>query len=107
MDTPQLLLSRCRDNGKSRQLPLHPSTTVNLAEGTATIVYAIGSLDKKTLDVAAQVLTGLHSAPGGVPTGTGGLADPQTPWWSYAAVAVAAAVLVAVVGGVRRVTAHR
>ena len=42
---------------------------LNLKEGTATIVYAIGSAEDKTLDVVAQTITGLHSAPGGVPSG--------------------------------------
>ncbi|HEX6872718.1 MAG TPA: DUF4397 domain-containing protein [Micromonosporaceae bacterium] len=73
-------------------------TDLNLAEGTATIVYAIGSLDAKTLDVVAQVLTGLHSPPDSVPSGTGGLADTGSSWWL---VALAAAALL-VAGGVTR-----
>lgn len=81
-------------------------TTLNLAEGTSTIVYAIGSLDKKTLDVVAQVITGLHSAPGGVPTGSGGLADTGPAWWLYA---LAALLIVGIGGGVaaRTVKARR
>ncbi len=74
-------------------------TDLNLREGTSTIVYAIGSAEDETLDIVAQTITGLHSAPGGVPSGTGGLADTgATPWW-YAA---AAAGLLLLVGGATR-----
>src|SRR3954471_15072256 len=48
---------------------------LDLKEGTATIVYAVGSAEDKTLELVAQTITGLHSAPGGVPSGSGGLAD--------------------------------
>jgi hypothetical protein len=44
-----------------------------LAEGTNTIVYAWGSVADKNLQLAVQTLSGLHSAPQGVPSGTGGL----------------------------------
>ncbi|MEV4703490.1 DUF4397 domain-containing protein [Actinoplanes sp. NPDC049316] len=59
-------------------------TDLNLREGTATIVYAVGSAEDDTLDVVAQTLTGLHSAPGGVPSGSGGLADRglTAPWYA-------------------------
>ncbi|MCK0113093.1 DUF4397 domain-containing protein [Ornithinimicrobium sp. F0845] len=48
---------------------------VNLAEGTNTIVYAWGSAEEGTLDLAVQVIEGLHTPPDGVPSGQGGLAD--------------------------------
>lgn len=48
---------------------------LNLREGTATIVYAYGSAADKTLALAVQTIGGLHSAPAGVATGTGGLAS--------------------------------
>jgi hypothetical protein len=53
-------------------------TDLALAEGTSTIVYAIGSAQAKTLAVVAQKIEGLHSNPGGVPSGSGALptADP-------------------------------
>jgi uncharacterized protein DUF4397 len=59
---------------------------LNLKEGTATIVYAVGSADDKSLDLVAQTLSGMHSAPGGVPSGSGGLADrgPATTWYALA-----------------------
>lgn len=48
---------------------------VELAEGTNTIVYAWGSAADQNLDLAVQVIDGLHSDPGGVPSGQGGLGD--------------------------------
>ena len=47
---------------------------VPLTEGSSTIVYAVGSAADKTLGVVVQTITGLGSAPGGVPAGTGGQA---------------------------------
>jgi hypothetical protein len=62
--------------------------TLNLGEGSSTIVYAIGSAKDKTLALVTQTISGLHSAPGGVPAGTGGLLDaqPGMPGWAWAAV---------------------
>jgi hypothetical protein len=59
--------------------------TLDLAEGSSTIVYAIGSADDKTLGLVTQSITGLHSAPGGVPAGSGGLLDaqPAMPGWAW------------------------
>ena len=65
-------------------------TSLNLREGTSTIVYAIGSAEQKTLDIVAQTITGLHSSPGGVPSGSGGLADTGPAAWVYAALALGA-----------------
>ncbi|MFI5937535.1 DUF4397 domain-containing protein [Actinoplanes sp. NPDC051494] len=48
---------------------------LSLKEGTSTIVYAVGSADDKSLDLVTQTIDGLHSAPGGVDSGSGGLAD--------------------------------
>ena len=78
-------------------------TSLNLREGTATIVYAIGSAQQNSLDVVAQTITGLHSAPGGVPSGDGGLADtrPGVAWYLLIAVAL----LLLVGGGARLATA--
>jgi hypothetical protein len=80
-------------------------TDLELAEGTSTIVYAIGSAQDKTLAVTSQVLTGLHSAPGGVPAGSGGLAGGERPGWLYP---LAGAGLLLLLGGaattVRRAT---
>ena len=47
---------------------------LDLKEGTNTIVYAWGSAADKNLELAVQTLSGMHSAPGGVPAGAGGQA---------------------------------
>ncbi len=47
---------------------------LNLKEGTNTIVYAWGSATDSNLALAVQTITGLHSAPAGVPAGNGGQA---------------------------------
>ena len=46
---------------------------LNLAEGTSTIVYAWGSAEDESLDLAVQTIDGLHGAPDGVPGGEAGL----------------------------------
>ncbi|GIF47967.1 uncharacterized protein DUF4397 [Asanoa ferruginea] len=89
--------------GKSE--PVIGPADLDLAEGTATIVYAIGSAEQQTLTLVSQTIDGLHSAPGGVPSGTGGLADTSTPAWWY--IAVAAGVLLLAAGGVRYATARK
>lgn len=65
---------------------------VNLAEGTNTIVYAWGSAADDNLDLAVQTVTGLHSAPSGVPSGSGG--QSATSAWTPIGVAGGAAFLV-------------
>jgi hypothetical protein len=73
-----------------------PAASLTLAEGTSTIVYAVGSAEGKTLGVVAQKIEGLHSTPGGVPSGTGGLLEQNTPWVWYG---VAFAALIAALAG--------
>ena len=81
-------------------------TDLQLAEGAHTIVYAWGSAEDDTLDVAVQTITGLHSAPGGVPGGEAGLAEEATvPTWALALGLLSAAALA--VGGRRLVPAPR
>ncbi|MFF6788001.1 DUF4397 domain-containing protein [Streptomyces filamentosus] len=48
--------------------------TLDLAEGSNTIVYAWGSAADKNLALKTQTLTGMHSAPSGVPAGETGQA---------------------------------
>ena len=48
--------------------------SLKLGEGTTNIVYAWGSAEDDNLKLAVQTITGMHSAPGGVPGGTGGQA---------------------------------
>jgi hypothetical protein len=58
---------------------------LELAEGTATIVYAWGSADAGNLDLAVQTVDGLHSAPSGVPGGETGaaVAGGGAPVWAF------------------------
>ncbi|NES28629.1 DUF4397 domain-containing protein [Micromonospora terminaliae] len=77
---------------------------LNLKEGTATIVYAIGSAQDKNLELVAQTINGLHSAPGGVPSGTGGRAGTGVDTWWY--VLAGAGVLLLLGGGARVATAR-
>jgi hypothetical protein len=72
--------------------------TLNLQEGSSTIVYAIGSATDKTLGLVTQTITGLQSAPTGVPAGSGGLlvAGRGTPAWLEA---VMVAGVIAALGG--------
>ncbi len=55
--------------------------SLKLREGMVTIVYAWGSADDKNLALAVQTISGMSSAPGGVPGGTGGqaAASDHTP----------------------------
>ncbi|HUH06976.1 MAG TPA: DUF4397 domain-containing protein [Egibacteraceae bacterium] len=62
-----------------------------LEEGTAYFVYAIGSAEDASLDLLVQTIGGLHSAPSGVPAGTGGLLSDAMPMWLVALTLVAAA----------------
>ena len=59
---------------------------LQLAEGTATIVYAWGSAEAGNLDLAVQTIDGLHSAPSGVPGGETGAAalGEGAPLWALA-----------------------
>lgn len=78
---------------------------LDLAEGTATIVYAVGSAEDKTLDIVSQSIDDLHSAPGGVPSGDGGRADGNgsLPWYGIGVFGV----VLAAFGLTRLVTARR
>ncbi|MET0435405.1 MAG: DUF4397 domain-containing protein [Cellulomonas sp.] len=88
--------------------PVIGPTDLTIAEGADTIVYAWGSLDAGNLQLAVQTIDGLHSAPGGVPSGELGLAADDggspAPW-------IAAAALVGAIGAValttRRTAARR
>lgn len=53
---------------------------LSLAEGTNTVVYAYGTADAG-YDFLVQTISGLHSAPAGVPAGSAGLASDTFPLW--------------------------
>jgi len=65
---------------------------VELAEGTARIVYATGSLADGTFGLVIQDIAGLHSAPESVPTG-GELAASGFPFAALIVLGLAAAAL--------------
>ena len=77
---------------------------LDLAEGSATFVHAVGSAADGTLTLVSFVIPDLHSAPGGVPAGTGPVDDPALVV-AVAALLVAGVALFAV--GSRRLVAHR
>ncbi|GGM10528.1 DUF4397 domain-containing protein [Nakamurella endophytica] len=77
---------------------------VDLAEGTATFVHAIGSASDKTLALVSFTVDGLGSAPSGVPAGTGPQ-DSAVPGTVVAALVVVGAGLALV--SARRLTAGR
>lgn len=52
--------------------PVIGPTDVAVQEGVLTILYAWGSAEDGNLAIAAQTIEGLHSDPGGVPSGTAG-----------------------------------
>ncbi|MEO6702892.1 MAG: DUF4397 domain-containing protein [Jatrophihabitantaceae bacterium] len=71
--------------------------TLNLAEGSDTIVYAIGSASAKSLALVVQTIDGLGSAPGGMPAGSGGFASPDNgiPTGAWLASGIGAALALA------------
>jgi hypothetical protein len=78
---------------------------LDLAEGTNTIVYAWGSAEDDSLDLAVQTISGLHSAPSGVPGGEAGLApEQQVPLW---ALGLGLASLIALGAAARRLVTQR
>lgn len=81
--------------------PVIGPAELNLKEGTATFVHAIGSLQDKTLGLVSFTVSGLHSAPSGVPSGapSGAPYEDGPPAWLPA---LAVAALAAVALGARR-----
>lgn len=75
--------------------------TLDLAAGSDTIVYAIGSASDKTLSLVTQTIGGLGAAPGGVPAGNGGQAvasSSATPVWAWAVLATGLLLITAAAG---------
>jgi hypothetical protein len=77
---------------------------VTLREGQATIVYAIGSAERRTLGLVVQTIGGLHSSPSGVPAGSGGSAADRVPAWVV--VTAGLGLLVAATGAARLAAAR-
>jgi hypothetical protein len=74
---------------------------VPVEEGTARIVYLVGTAKDDNLNVLTQTVNGLESNPSGVPTGNSGLAagERSQPWLPGAGFVVAMAL---VAGAIRR-----
>ena len=73
---------------------------VTIVEGANLIVYAVGPADD--LQLITQSITGLHSTPDGVRSGSAGLAaDPDPALFGFAAGAAALALLIAGLVGMR------
>ncbi|MFE6254727.1 DUF4397 domain-containing protein [Agromyces sp. NPDC057865] len=90
--------------------PVIGPADVTVSEGTLTVVYAWGSLEDDNLALAVQTVTGMQSAPDGVPAGAAGLVasngpEQQLRLWSGIAFAVVAAAMLAVLVVRRRVVA--
>jgi hypothetical protein len=68
---------------------------LDLQEGTAQILYAIGSATEQSLDLMSQTISDLQTNPGGIGTGDGGLAArSDSPALPLAVVVTAGAALV-------------
>ncbi|MCR2801189.1 DUF4397 domain-containing protein [Microbacterium sp. zg-Y818] len=59
--------------------PVIGPADVDVQEGVLTIAYAWGSAEDGNLALAVQTVTGLHSNPGGVNTGSAGLVAENQP----------------------------
>ncbi len=79
--------------------PVLGPTDVPIQDGVLTIVYAWGSAADKNLALAVQTVSGLHSNPGGVPSGTAGYLAQRDATTSLVAVAGAGALAIAVAAG--------
>lgn len=89
--------------------PVIGPADLKLAEGTATFVHAIGSLEKKNLKLVVFTIKGLHSSPTGVPSGapSGAPYEPGAPLWGVVAAAAAGIIGIGLVLRRRGVRAGR
>jgi len=81
---------------------LSKSSTVPVPEGSARVVYLVGSEKESTLGLLTQTVDGLESDPAGVPTGNSGLAAT-----SHTGLPVLPLVLLAALGGLLAVVIRR
>lgn len=84
-------------NGKSLEVPAGPveaavslagktdpvlgPQTLDVTEGSNTVVYAWGSAENGNLALATQSIQAMHSAPGGVPTGDTRIPEESPVMW--------------------------
>lgn len=61
--------------------PVIGPASVELGEGTTTVVYAWGSAEDENLELAVQTIRGMNGSPDGVAGGTGGQAAAVVSTW--------------------------
>jgi len=79
--------------------PVLGPTDVQIQDGVLTIVYAWGSAEDDNLALAVQTVTGLHSNPGGVPSGNAGYLAQRDASTSMFAMAGVGALAIALAAG--------
>jgi len=79
--------------------PVLGPADVAIQDGVLTIVYAWGSAEDGNLALAVQTVSGLHSNPGGVPSGTAGYLAERDATTSVVAMAGVGALAIAAAAG--------
>ena len=79
--------------------PVLGPVDVAIQDGVLTIVYAWGSAEDDNLALAVQTISGLHSNPGGVPSGTAGYLAQRDATTSFIAMAGVGALAIAAAAG--------
>jgi hypothetical protein len=79
--------------------PVLGPADVAIQDGVLTIVYAWGSAEDDNLALAVQTISGLHSNPGGVPSGTAGYLAQRDATTSFIAMAGVGALAIAAAAG--------
>ncbi|SIT69160.1 DUF4397 domain-containing protein [Microbacterium sp. RU33B] len=87
--------------------PVLGPTDVQIQDGVLTIVYAWGSAEDGNLALAVQTVTGLHSTPGGVPSGTAGYLAERDNITTAGILGAGALVITLAVGSVIAVRARK
>jgi len=72
---------------------------VDVQEGVLTIVYAWGSAEDENLALAVQTVSGLHSSPDGVPSGSAGYLAQRDATSGIITIAGAGAIAIAIAAG--------
>ena len=79
--------------------PVIGPADVQIQEGVLTIVYAWGSAEDGNLAVAVQTVSGLHSNPDGVPSGSAGYLAQRDATSGIIMIAGAGAIAIAIAAG--------
>lgn len=87
--------------------PVLGPADVPIQDGVLTIVYAWGSAEDDNLALAVQTVSGLHSNPGGVPSGEAGYLAQRDAATSLLAMAGVGAIAIAAAAGSAMVVRRR